>query len=189
MYGKKNVDEPRGVVQIAHGMNEYSGRYEAFAAYLNSLGYIVVASDHRGHGETDPETARLLGRGYVRRHRERSRASPNIIKKNIPTSNIILFGFSYGSFLSSALSRNTRCFLDGATSAAAAKTAGRSPKRATSSRRSAQSARGGRAARFVNQMIFGGYDKKMKGGEFLSVDEENNAKYHADPLLQLRVQQ
>lgn len=30
-------------------------------------------------------------------------------------------------------------------------------------------------------MIFGGYDKKMKGGEFLSVDEENNAKYHADP--------
>ena len=33
----KNVDEPRGVVQIAHGMNEYSGRYEAFAAYFNSL--------------------------------------------------------------------------------------------------------------------------------------------------------
>ena len=46
----------RGVVQIAHGMNEYGARYEKFARALNDLGYIVVADDHRGHGDTDADT-------------------------------------------------------------------------------------------------------------------------------------
>ena len=51
----KEVREPVGVVQIAHGMNEYAGRYEKFARRLNEIGYVVVADDHRGHGETDAD--------------------------------------------------------------------------------------------------------------------------------------
>ena len=63
-YDKKQIfirewastEDPVGVVQIAHGMNEYAARYNTFAERLNELGYIVVADDHRGHGDTDPET-------------------------------------------------------------------------------------------------------------------------------------
>ena len=29
------VKEPKGIVQIAHGMAEHIGRYDAFARYLN----------------------------------------------------------------------------------------------------------------------------------------------------------
>ena len=50
------VDEPKGVVQIVHGMVEHGARYEEFARFLNGHGYIVVADDHRGHGETDRDT-------------------------------------------------------------------------------------------------------------------------------------
>ena len=41
-----------GVVQIAHGINEYIGRYEHFARYLASKGFVVVGNDHLGHGES-----------------------------------------------------------------------------------------------------------------------------------------
>ena len=43
---------PKAVVKIAHGMVEHSARYDDFARYLNSCGYIVVMNDHRGHGLT-----------------------------------------------------------------------------------------------------------------------------------------
>ena len=42
----------RGVVQIAHGMAEHIGRYEAFAGILVDAGFAVCANDHIGHGAT-----------------------------------------------------------------------------------------------------------------------------------------
>ena len=44
--------EAKGVVQLAHGMAEHSGRYERFAQALTDAGYAVWIHDHRGHGET-----------------------------------------------------------------------------------------------------------------------------------------
>lgn len=44
------TDNPRAIIQIAHGMAEHSGRYDDFAAALCSRGYSVVANDHAGHG-------------------------------------------------------------------------------------------------------------------------------------------
>ena len=43
---------PKGIVQIFHGMVEHIDRYEEFAYYLNSKGYVVAGDDHRGHGRT-----------------------------------------------------------------------------------------------------------------------------------------
>lgn len=47
-----DVEQPRAVVQIIHGMEEHQERYEGFATFLNSKGYSVVTSDLRGHGMT-----------------------------------------------------------------------------------------------------------------------------------------
>lgn len=44
--------EPRAVVQIVHGIAEFVERYDAFARYLNDLGFLVVAEDHMGHGQS-----------------------------------------------------------------------------------------------------------------------------------------
>ena len=43
--------EYRAVLQITHGMIEYIDRYDAFASYLASLGFLVVGHDHLGHGQ------------------------------------------------------------------------------------------------------------------------------------------
>ena len=45
-----DVADPRGVVQVAHGLAEHSARYDRFARVLNAAGYSVRATDHRGHG-------------------------------------------------------------------------------------------------------------------------------------------
>ncbi len=42
--------EPKGVVQITHGMAEHKERYYDFMEYLADKGYICVIHDHRGHG-------------------------------------------------------------------------------------------------------------------------------------------
>ena len=47
-----NVENPKGVVQIIHGMQEHAKRYDDFAKFLNTQGLIVFASDLRGHGQT-----------------------------------------------------------------------------------------------------------------------------------------
>lgn len=48
----EQVNNPKGVIQIIHGMTSYAGRYNDFAKKLNDNGYIVFADDHRGHGKT-----------------------------------------------------------------------------------------------------------------------------------------
>ena len=39
-------------MQISHGICEYAGRYAPFARYLASKGFVVVANDHLGHGQS-----------------------------------------------------------------------------------------------------------------------------------------
>lgn len=40
----------KGIIQIHHGMCEYSDRYQQFAEFLSHEGYVVVVSDFPGHG-------------------------------------------------------------------------------------------------------------------------------------------
>ena len=47
----------RAVVQIAHGMTEYVGRYEALAQTLTDAGFAVCGNDHLGHGKSVSEGA------------------------------------------------------------------------------------------------------------------------------------
>lgn len=44
--------EAKAVVQIVHGIAEFVERYDGFANYLTGLGFVVVAEDHMGHGQS-----------------------------------------------------------------------------------------------------------------------------------------
>ena len=121
-YDKKQIyvrewtkaEDPVGVIQLAHGMNEYTGRYEKFAAYFNKLGYIVVGDDHRGHGETDGDT---LGYAEGDMFADTVKDMAGIAKfyrEKYAGLKYVLFGFSYGSFLTQAFVRKYARFLDGA---------------------------------------------------------------------------
>lgn len=45
---------PRAVLQIAHGMAEHCARYAWVAERFTERGWLVVAHDHRGHGQSVP---------------------------------------------------------------------------------------------------------------------------------------
>ena len=44
--------KPKAVLQIVHGIAEFVERYDGFANYLTDLGFVVVAEDHMGHGQS-----------------------------------------------------------------------------------------------------------------------------------------
>lgn len=50
IYEPQVVLRIKGVVQIHHGLGEHADRYEHFASFLASRGFVVVVSDFAGHG-------------------------------------------------------------------------------------------------------------------------------------------
>ena len=56
LYESKN---PNKVIQIAHGMQEYSRTYFEFAEFLQSKGYTVFLFDQRGHGKSVQDKTEL----------------------------------------------------------------------------------------------------------------------------------
>ena len=46
------VDKPKGILVIAHGVGEHSGRYGAIINELQGGRISVYALDHRGHGRS-----------------------------------------------------------------------------------------------------------------------------------------
>ena len=54
---------PKAAIQISHGLAEHAGRYDRLARALTAAGYLVYASDHRGHGKT----AAMRGARILRR--------------------------------------------------------------------------------------------------------------------------
>jgi alpha-beta hydrolase superfamily lysophospholipase len=94
--------EPRGVVNLVHGMAEHASRYAYLADALIDAGYAVYAEDHRGHGDTaaaDDEVGFFTEeRGWATvlddLHRVTLRARAD--HPDVPT---FLMGHSMGSFL------------------------------------------------------------------------------------------
>ncbi len=98
-----SVQNPKAIVQIAHGMAEHMGRYDAFAQFLNDQQIIVYGNDHRGHGKTG-EAANSIGyfadKDGFETVMEDLYQLTTIIQEKHPNIPIILFGHSMGSFLS-----------------------------------------------------------------------------------------
>ena len=94
------AQQPVGVVQIVHGIAEHMARYDDFATYLNSLGYVVVGEDHMGHGAT----AALGGvKGYFAGGWWAAIQDTYQLMKRIvaqyPQIPYVMFGHSMGSFM------------------------------------------------------------------------------------------
>ena len=178
------VKDPVGVVQIVHGMNEYSARYGKFAERLNALGYVVVADDHRGHGETDPDTLGYAEGDMFEGTLRDIEGIARMYRAGYEGLKYVLFGFSYGSFLTQAFIERHPELLDGAVIAGSSRQNGAAVRFGLLAAKLGCAFKGEDApAKFVNGTVFGGYDKKVGGEAFswLSKDEENNARYRADP--------
>ena len=99
------VDSPKGVIQLLHGMGEYAGRYDELARYFNSRGYIVFADDHRAHGRTETDRNRGRHKGDIFNKTLRDELFfRDWLKQKYPLP-VFLLGHNYGSFLAQAFAQ------------------------------------------------------------------------------------
>lgn len=91
---------PKAVVQILHGIAEFADRYDAFAAWLNQQGYLVVAEDHMGHGRSINGSGiqGYFHGGWFSAVEDAYRLLRQT-REEYPDIPYILFGHSMGSFM------------------------------------------------------------------------------------------
>ncbi len=178
------VAAPVGVLQIVHGMAEHAGRYNDFAEFMNEHGFIVLADDHRAHGETDNEALGLSygdlfedtvrdEKGITALARERYKFSP------------VILGHSYGSFLTQRYISYGTDGLSGCILMGSAAMEGFVVNLGASlAARKVKQGKGHEKGTFFAAQTFVKYDKKIKDGfnGWLSRDHEGVGKYNLDPL-------
>lgn len=180
----------KAVLQISHGMVEYIDRYDEFASFLNARGFCVVGQDHLGHGQSVQSEKYY---GYFHRdngnecvigdiHRLRK-----ITEKKYPGIPYFMLGHSMGSFL-------TRQYIslrgEGLAGVIIMGTGNQSYpliKLGKMLCRMAAAVKGwDYRSHFINNMAFGGYNRKFTPArtpvDWLSRNSKNVDRYLQDPL-------
>ena len=101
LYSCRAAD-PRGVIQVNHGLAEHAARYERFAEAMAARGFHVYAHDHRGHGQTRAPGA-PLGRFAEADGADKVIADVLAVHDHIATQHpglpVIVFGHSFGGLV------------------------------------------------------------------------------------------
>lgn len=105
IYAEKYVPEKdiTGILVVAHGMNEYFGRYREMCEFLAHEGFVVAGPDHLGHGHTARDYqmefgyfAENDGATIVVRDVHRLK---KMLQEEYPGKPVFLLGHSMGSFI------------------------------------------------------------------------------------------
>ncbi|MFD7921115.1 alpha/beta fold hydrolase [Streptomyces sp. NPDC059740] len=177
----------RAVVQIAHGAAEHARRYDRFARHLAEHGYLVVASDHRGHGATADSTG---GRGVVGEEAWRAVVADlkdigDAVRAAHPGVPLVLLGHSMGSMLARDHAQEYGADLAGLILSGTFRTLPGAEVQGALDRLDAEIAERGRTALsdFVPDLFASFNDpyEHRTGYEWLSRDEAEVDAYAADP--------
>ncbi|MCM1289152.1 MAG: lysophospholipase [Corallococcus sp.] len=183
MYVWDEVESPKGLVKIAHGMVEHSARYDDFAKFLNSRGYIVVMNDHRGHGLTAESDSLGFEDGDMWSNNVGDQiAILNYCKEKYRLP-MVMMGHSYGSFVTQAVIEENPDVL-GFILCGSNYMRGLQYKLCRTVAKSMCRNKGGRyPAQMIVNLSFKSYEKKFPGNNaWLNRDESEVKKYNEDPL-------
>lgn len=179
--------EPKGVFQIAHGVSEHIERYDEFARVLAEKGYIVCGNDHLGHGKS-VESLDDLGffaeeDGDVRMVDD-MHILYNIMHKRYPELPYYLFGHSMGSFCARVYAASfsyelSGLILCGTGELPSAAVVLEEPIRLLCKK---LGARANIPNSVADKLTNIGIKDPKTSKDWLSVNEENVARYLADPL-------
>lgn len=184
-----DVLNPKGVVQIFHGMAEHTARYNDFAKFLNKKGYIVYADDHRGHGYSVGKDNVL---GYVGENGfynivEDEKIISELIKEKHKDLPLYIFAHSFGSFIGQEYIIRYSKDINGIILSGSAKQNGLDIKAGTILA-SIQNKFFDNTleAKLINKLSFGSFNKKAEnkrtGFDWLSRDYKEVDKYIEDEL-------
>lgn len=103
-------DQIKGVIQLHHGIQEHSMRYDRLGSVLADAGYVLNAYDMRGHGHT-AELAIEAKKGMFGKLADKDGFErivcdlyeiTNAVKLVYPGKKLILLSHSFGSFVAQA---------------------------------------------------------------------------------------
>jgi len=183
IWDELRQQQPKGVVQLVHGMAEHMGRYHNFAKFLNKNGYFVYGLDNRGHGLNTDMTHLGWDEGDMWSNdiADQLRLT-EYIKIQHPELPVIMHGHSYGSFLTQAYMQYNKhivafvlsgsCFMKGFDISFGRFVSGWQFRRHGDFVRS----------RLMSKLTFENYQIKMNGnGSWLTSDSAEAEKYKKDP--------
>ena len=184
-----NVANPKGVIQIFHGMAEYSIRYNDFANVFNDKGFVVYGNDHRGHGKTltENETPGYLGKNGFYNIVEDEKVIFDLIKSNYADLPLFIFAHSFGSFIAQEYIIHYSKEINGVMLSGSAKQSGIDVK-AAYMLASMQNKLfdNTKEAKLIDRLTFGSYSKRIKKKktkfDWLSHDEKIVDDYIKDRL-------
>ena len=177
----------KGVVQISHGMAEYSNRYSRFALELCKAGYAVYISDHVGHGFSVSDRENL---GYFGDNGEETfitdlKTLTDMAKGEYPDLPFFMIGHGMGSLIARKYTAKYGYLLDGVVYTG---TSGENPMIGIGIHLANTLAKqNGPMYRsdILNTMAFGSYNKKTEKRtecDWASRDEKEVDKFISDEL-------
>ena len=186
---REDTATPRGILQLVHGMCEYSMRYDALARHFARQGYIVCGHDHLGHGQTAPDASAL---GYTAKRGgadllvEDAHTMTVQMRERYPELPIFLYGHSMGSFVARLYLSRYGEELAGALISGTAGP-GQPTGLGLKLTHAIAAAKGAHhRSRLLTSIAFGSYNKKFKGEQdphsWLTRDARVREAYKKDPL-------
>jgi alpha-beta hydrolase superfamily lysophospholipase len=180
----------RASLQIAHGMGEHAGRYDATARALNAAGFAVYAKDHRGHGRAaDPDHLGDMGPdGWNGTIRDAAALSEHVRGEH-PGVPHVLLGHSMGAMLAQQFVYRHGALLDALVLSGSPGVSGRLQGWLSSVLARFERWRLGptKASPLMQSLLFGKSNKAFDapdatGYEWLTRDAEQVRAYVDDPL-------
>ena len=179
------VDSPKGVIQIIHGMQEHAKRYCDFAKFANTQGFIVFASDLRGHGETALLNNLPLGYSdgdiFMEIIQDQIIITEYLNKKfKLP---ITILGHSFGSFITQRYMVENGFKIKNVILSGSTYTNNLLYKSGYVMAKIFKLFKGKKArAKLIEKLSFGSYIKKFPNGNWLTRDNKVWEKYRNDEL-------
>lgn len=180
-------EKPVGIVQLVHGMAEHKERYIPFMEYLAEQGYVVIIHDHRGHGASvrSEEDYGYFGENGIQGLIDDAHQVTQYVRERFSDLPLVLFGHSMGSLVVRCYMQQYDLSVDGLV------VCGSPSKRFGAGLgvgvvKFLKLFKGDRhRSKFVNNMAFGGYNKKFKDvvspNSWIVSDPAVVEAYDADP--------
>lgn len=182
------IELPKAIIQIVHGMTEHQQRYEKLAIRLCEAGYNVVTSDLRGHGSSceNEECYGFFGtkKGYLNLIDDQKLITKMIIEK-YPFAKIYMFAHSMGTLIARNYLKTNDVYVDklilsGAPNYQSASHLGKLVASTISFFHGKKS-----HSKFLEKLTTGAFNKKINGqieNEWLSYNTQNVAVFNDDAL-------
>lgn len=189
LHAWEEVAEPRGIIQIFHGMAEHGGRYAGLARYLNRAGFVVFADDHRGHGKTagSIDDIGYIGEDGFNMIVEDERKISLWLKERYSGLPLFIVAHSFGSFIAQEYIIRYGRDIDGVVLCGSAAMNTWKARMGYIVASLVKNLKGERyKSRLLDFLSFGTFNKKIKDGRsrfaWLSTDEGEVRKYEEDPF-------